>query len=109
MAAPVATKFTAIRRLSFAALMADASFAPNHAPVAWAGAMQTQIARSTLPIAVAFNDSEARVATIVAGTPTTMPAAAARPMLLWIGMPETVMTIFVRIPPPIPANPEDRK
>ena len=34
------------------------------------------------------------------------PTAAARPTLLCIGMPERLMTILVRMPPPTPANPD---
>ena len=44
---------------------------------------------------------------MVAGTLTKTPAAAARPMLLCIGSPWSVITIFVRMPPPTPANPEE--
>jgi hypothetical protein len=38
---------------------------------------------------------------------TTTPAAAARPILLCIGIPVRVMKMFVRMPPPTPAKPED--
>ena len=46
-------------------------------------------------------------ATIVAGTLTTTPTAAARPMHLCIVMPDKLMMMLVMIPPPTPAKPEN--
>ena len=60
-----------------------------------------------LPSCNARVDWDAKAAATVAGTLTATPAAAARPMLLWIGNPISIITILVRMPPPIPAKPED--
>ena len=50
----------------------------------------------------------ANAATMVAGKLTTTPAAQARPILLCIGIPLRAIAIFVRMPPPTPAKPEDK-
>src|SRR5215471_14006572 len=61
-----------------------------------------------LPTLVGAEAPDASAATKVAGRLTTTPAAAARPILLCIGNPPRVMTIFVRMPPPTPAKPEHK-
>jgi len=81
-------------RLRWSALILAAKPAPNHAAMACAGAMQAQMAQSMLPIWVGCIASVAMAATMVAGMLTTMPAAAARPTLLCIGNPDSVITMF---------------
>jgi hypothetical protein len=48
--------------------------------------------------------ADAKAATKVAGRPTTTPAAAARPILLRVGIPVMVITMLVRIPAPDPGQ-----
>ena len=64
--------------------------------------------RGRLPSCVGAEPPVANAATIVAGRLTTTPAAAARPILLCIGIPVRVIKMFVRMPPPTPAKPEDK-
>ena len=68
--------------------------------------MHAHIGKLMLPSCAASPRLGANAATIVAGAPTTTPAAAARPMLLCIDKPDKLMTIFVMMPPPTPAKPE---
>ena len=82
------------------------SRAPTHAAPACARAMQAQSTKLMLPSCRACSGAGPNAATTVAGKPTIYPTAAARPTLLCIGMPERLMTILVRMPPPTPANPD---
>ncbi len=106
IATPVAMSTIEKTRLRISPLARAAILAPSHAAAACAGAMQAQIARSMLPSWGGLEECVAIAATTVAGMLTTMPFAAARPTLLCMGSPDSVMTTFVRMPPPTPANPE---
>ena len=106
IATPVAMSTIEKTRLRRSALERAAILAPSQAAAACAGAMQSQIARSMLPSWVGLEECVAIAATNEAGTLTTMPVAAARPTLLCIGSPDSVITTFVRMPPPTPASPE---
>ena len=106
IAKPVTASTIEKTRLRTSALERSAMHAPIQAPAACAGAMQAQIARSMLPSWVGAEEWVAVAATNVAGMLTTMPVAAARPTLLCMGSPDSVITTFVRMPPPTPASPE---
>lgn len=108
MTMPVASKAIAMMRLRLSAATRCAKRAPYHTANACAGAIDAHTARSILPSRIGSEAPGANAATKVAGKLTTTPAAAARPMLLCIGIPARVITMLVRMPPPTPAKPDDK-
>src|ERR1051325_5776390 len=103
---PVAANAQANTRLRLSAAMRCARRAPNQAATACAGAMQAHNDRLIEPRSAACDGAAANAAISVPGRPTTTPTAAARPMLLCIGTPESAITTLVMMPPPTPAKPE---
>src|SRR5437899_6004060 len=81
MTMPVVSNAAAMMRLRSSAAMRCARRAPTQAAPACAGAIDAHTATSMQPRRVGVIDPDASAAIIVAGRLTTMPAAAALPIL----------------------------